>query len=201
MKKEKIIISSALGDFSFNGYITETPEEASRGLSNIDKIGKFDCMVFSVNKNETAMFHTTKMKFNIDILELNEDQEITKIHHNVPPGIAAIPIVGASFVIEMNGELCKKYGIEEGDKVFTDDVDHRITFGEHSFSEIHKTAEFEGIDSESPDYDNNLIYVDKVLREMPSYREAARKSIIDNLIRSHEEFDIHSNEPEPKSTN
>ncbi|MEM4206441.1 MAG: DUF192 domain-containing protein [Nitrososphaerota archaeon] len=205
MRKEKIIVSSELNDYVFDAYIVETEDEAVTGLSGLDDIDRFTCMVFTIpfnsNKENLCIFNTNKMKFNIDIAELNEDQEITKIHHNVPPGIAAIPVINAHYVIEFKGNTCNKLSIEEGDKVFTDDVEHRRAVGAHSYIELHKTAEFEGIDAETPDYDNNLIYLDKTIRESKPYKNISRLSIIENLFNSHENFDIHSNEPEPRSTN
>jgi len=201
MKKSNIIISGTLHDISLTGYTVETEEEARRGLGGLDNIDWFECMIFEINPAKTNIFNTLEMRFNIDMLEVNEDQEITKIHYNVKPGIAAIAIYETNYVIELKGGFCDRFTVEVGDKVFLNDVEHRSAIGAHSTQGIEKMAEFEGISPESPDYDSHQIYYDKILKDLASYNNARRKSVIEELFRSHENFDIHSSEPEPIATN
>jgi uncharacterized membrane protein (UPF0127 family) len=200
MKVETIIFSGQLHDLSLKAYITETPEEAAKGLSGLKSMGWFDCMVFELDEDKVSIFHTKYMKFPIDIIELNEDQEIIKIHKNVQPGEVSIP-VNCKYVIEVKGGFCERFMIEEGDRVFIDDVDHKSAIGRHSMAEMEKVAEFEGIDAESPDLGNTLVYEDSLLKELTEYTNRRKQSIIENLYKSHNEFDIHSDEPEPRSTN
>jgi uncharacterized membrane protein (UPF0127 family) len=200
MRVETIIFSSQLHDLSLKAYITETPEEAAKGLSGLRSMGWFDCMVFELEEGKVSIFHTKYMKFPIDIIELNEDQGIIKIHKNIQPGEVSIP-VNCKYVIEVKGGFCERFMIEEGDRVFIDDVEHKSAIGRHSMAEMEKVAEFEGIDAESPDLDNTLVYEDPLLKELTEYTNRRKQSIVENLYRSHNEFDIHSDEPEPRSTN
>ncbi len=140
------------------------------------------------------------MKFPIDMVALNEDQVVIKIHHNVPPGEVHIPFTGAKYVIELNGGFCKKFQVEEGDKVFEDDIEHRETIGKHSLVEIEKRAQ-EGTDYGGVDYSTIQVYYDKLLKELQNYRDARRRHIINTGFEDLDKFDIHSPEPEPIAKN
>ncbi len=202
MRTEKVILSGTLNDIELTAHITETEEESIMGLSGTDKLGWFECMVFELEEGKLYIFHTKKMKYPIDIVEFNEDQEVIKIHHNVQPGEVNIPInADTRFVVEFRGGFCNKFTVEIGDKIFINDVNHDSAIGEHSLVELTKNADYEGIQAESPDYDNQLVYYDKRLKDIPSYNQRRLESIIEQLRKSHEEFDIHSDEQEPRITN
>lgn len=111
-----------ISETCFYMEIAKTPEEREQGLMHRDTLDEQTGMFF-LFPNEGV--HTIWMKntlIPLDIIWINEEKKVVHIKHNAQPCTNSlcpliIPNAEASYVLEINGGLAKKYNIKEGQPV------------------------------------------------------------------------------------
>lgn len=116
-KRTKIVFDN--GE-TFVAHIAETPMQKAAGLEVFSSLGTKAGLFFPFGAEDTVTFHMGKVKFPIDILFLLQDDEhnkmrVGKIVANVQPGDPSHWSYNKTFaVLEVAGNACQEYGIEEG---------------------------------------------------------------------------------------
>ena len=116
----KVAIVTKSGDaYAFSVEVAETDEQKATGLMFRKELPEKSGMLF-INENEAVTDMWMKNTFiPIDILFINADGVIVKIHRNAVPESTSIissdiPVKG---VLEIGGGLADKFGINYGDLV------------------------------------------------------------------------------------
>lgn len=99
--------------------IAETEYERALGLMYRYSMSEDVGMLFVMELEEKQSFWMKETYISLDIIYLNKELEIVKIHKNVQPlSEESIPSIRkAKYVIEVVGGFCDKLNIEEGDFV------------------------------------------------------------------------------------
>ena len=100
----------------FKVKVCETQSEIEKGMMGREFIG-FDGMLFFMGEGEHS-FWMKNCIVPLDIIFLDENHEITKIHHNCEP-CEDEPCQryegSGTYVLEIEGGRCQDENIEEGD--------------------------------------------------------------------------------------
>ena len=103
--------------------VADTDEKRSRGLSNRDKIGQNEGMLFTFSSPSYYPFWMKEMKFPLDFIWVN-DKTIVDLKENVPEPktISETPLIVISEyrfdkVIEFNAGVIKTFNIKIGDRI------------------------------------------------------------------------------------
>jgi len=96
-------------------YIADTPVQRFMGYMLRKKPHHEGILLKPCNS-----IHTFFMKFDIDVLFVNEQNQIIKKINGLKPGKIVMPVKGAVFVIEAKAGLLKKCG--EGDSISLIDI-------------------------------------------------------------------------------
>lgn len=99
-----------------------TSTEKAKGLMYRDSLKENHGMLFFFSTDSNLSFWMKNVTFSIDILFLDSDFVIGKIHHNAPPCVNdPCPLYSSGFkaryALEVIGGFCEKYGVTEGQKV------------------------------------------------------------------------------------
>lgn len=114
-----------IGGKDFYLDVARTDEERGRGLAKFDSIKDNEGMLFIFDVSGKYSFYMKDMKFNIDIIFLNENKEIVNIFKNVKftnyqnPREYEIykPDYPSKYVIELKEGQIQKLDIKVGDKI------------------------------------------------------------------------------------
>lgn len=104
--------------------IADTPEEAARGLMFRSSMKEENGMLFIFNSEQQHYFYMRNTRIPLDIVYINSDMEIVHAVKNaVPFDETSLPSKHpVKYVLEINGGMMDKWGIEIGDKIsFTKD--------------------------------------------------------------------------------
>lgn len=100
--------------------VADTYQKQVIGLQNHASLSPMNGMLFTYASESPLSFWMGSVKFGIDIVFANKDNEIVKIYHNCQPNSREIySCNSASKVIEVVGNYCIANNIKEGDKVFS----------------------------------------------------------------------------------
>jgi uncharacterized membrane protein (UPF0127 family) len=121
VQEEVKVVSTQIGNTLFDLEIVDTSEDRKQGLSSRASLLENKGMLFVYEKEDFHRIWMKDMKFSIDIIWLSRDKEIIHIEENVHPD--SYPEVFQSkekslFVIEVNGGVASKEGVEVGDMAF-----------------------------------------------------------------------------------
>ncbi|WP_439182073.1 DUF192 domain-containing protein [Carboxylicivirga taeanensis] len=99
--------------------IAENEQERALGLMHRYTMSDRQGMLFIMDREEPQSFWMKNTYISLDILYINEQYEIVKIHkHTQPFSPKGIPSVKpAKFVVEVVAGFCNKHGINEGDSI------------------------------------------------------------------------------------
>ena len=117
-------------------YLTN-PVDLANGLSGIPSLAAGYAVIFDMGRTGNIQVTTMNMLFNLDIVFLNADHNVTEVWRNVAPGQILETEYPAAYFIEMNaGEAS---GIEVGDTAIvnttsSDPTDDPITHGASTLS-------------------------------------------------------------------
>ena len=108
-----------------NIEIADTPNKRARGLMDRSKMGDNEGMIFIFDDNEVRKhtFYMKNTRIPLDIMYFSADSTLINIARNAQPGadaeISGGSVAGAAadskFVVEVNGGLAEKWGIQEGE--------------------------------------------------------------------------------------
>lgn len=119
MRRETVSIRDA----NFLAEVADTPVARGRGLSGRESLAPAAAMLFIFPKTGSYGFWMKDMHFPLDLVWINGDT-IVGIEKNVDPQIGAsmfslktyYPPAPVDKVLEINGGLADKYGLQAGDK-------------------------------------------------------------------------------------
>ncbi len=99
--------------------LAEDDEERSRGLMYRNKMKENQGMLFIFDFEELQSFWMRNTVLPLDIIFVNSNYEIVKIHKNTTPFLEeGYPSYRpAQYVVEVNAGYTDKFGIEEGNKI------------------------------------------------------------------------------------
>lgn len=99
--------------------VADDQSERNQGLMDVRNLPKTKGMLFIFEENEPRSFWMANTPLALDIIFVNEDYEIVRIHHNTQPFSESNfeSEEPAKYVIETNGGYCISHDIQEGMKV------------------------------------------------------------------------------------
>ena len=97
----------------------DTNEQRMKGLSDRDSLGDKSGMLFTFETSEEQCFWMKDMKFNIDMIWLNEAKEIIKVEKNVSPSTYPESFCAeqTKYVLEFNSGVSDQDGLKVGSTV------------------------------------------------------------------------------------
>lgn len=99
-----------------NVAIADDESERSEGLMDVRNLPESKGMLFIFDHSEPRSFWMANTPLPLDIIFVNENFEIVRIHHNAQPFSEKSLPSGkpAKYVIETNGGYCVSHDIQEG---------------------------------------------------------------------------------------
>lgn len=109
-----------IGKKEYSVKEAKTEEEKRKGLQNVSSLPKNEGMLFYFDTDEDVQMWMKDTKIPLDIIFINDDQEVTKVHHGKPNDETLISSPETEYVLEVNVNS----GIKVGDELdFDDDSD------------------------------------------------------------------------------
>lgn len=109
-----------VGNKTYNCQIAKTEEEKKKGLLDYDYLSPDEGLLFEWNSEDDRPMHMKGMKFPIDQIGINDDDEVTMVYHAFPTEEQEdIIFPNARYILEVNQDS----GIVEGDEFEIDDSD------------------------------------------------------------------------------
>ena len=107
-----------LGDKEYTVKEAKTDEEKRKGLQGVKELPKDEGMIFYFDPDEETEMWMKDMEIPLDIIFINDDQEVTKVHKGKPNDKTLISSPETAYVVELNQDS----GIKVGDELeFPDD--------------------------------------------------------------------------------
>lgn len=99
--------------------IADSDKERSQGLMDVRNLPSDKGMLFIFEENQARSFWMANTPLSLDIIFINEDFEIVRIHKSAQPYSekSFSSEKPARYVIETNGGFCISHDIQEGTKV------------------------------------------------------------------------------------
>lgn len=116
-RDDRVTIQGGFGEAHFTVQVADDPSERSQGLMNVEELGSLEGMLFVYEQPQPVSFWMHNTLIPLDMIFAGVDGTITAIHENAVP-MDRTPIAGGEavqFVLEVNGGLTERLGIEPGD--------------------------------------------------------------------------------------
>lgn len=119
--EQPISFLSAEGDTisTIEAAIADDDKERSQGLMDINELPATKGMLFIFDENKPRSFWMANTPLSLDIIFVNADKKIVRIHHSTQPfsekNLSSEQ--PARYVIETNAGYCISHDIQEGMKV------------------------------------------------------------------------------------
>jgi uncharacterized protein len=135
-KKLYIIIKKRIENYRdttkkhfFNVQVAKTPKEKEIGLMNVKKLALDSGMLFEYPDNSYPSIWMKNTIIPLDALFIDSQAKVVHIEHNMEPNSLASRKTKkvCKYVLEINGGLAKKIGINEGDLIGTTLLSKNIT--------------------------------------------------------------------------
>ncbi len=99
--------------------VASTDEEKARGLMYRPEMADNMGMLFLFDRDEIQSFYMRNTVMSLDIIYVNSKMIIVDIYRATNPmDETSLPSKSpAMYVVEVNANICEKYGIHEGDKI------------------------------------------------------------------------------------
>ncbi|HVG48871.1 MAG TPA: DUF192 domain-containing protein [Rubellimicrobium sp.] len=116
-RDDRVTIQGGFGEAHFTVQVADDTEERAQGLMNVPEMGTLQGMLFVYDSPQPVAFWMRNTLIPLDMVFAGPDGTISAIHENaVPMDETAIPGGdNVQFVLEVNGGLTKRLGIEPGD--------------------------------------------------------------------------------------
>lgn len=104
---------------TIDAAIADDDEERSQGLMDVTELPATKGMLFIFDENKSRSFWMANTPLSLDIIFVNADKEIVRIHHSTQPYSEKNlkSEEAAQYVIETNAGYCVSHDIQEGMKV------------------------------------------------------------------------------------
>ena len=102
-----------IGNKEYNIKEVTTPEDKAKGLSGVESLPKDEGMLFIFDPPEDVKFWMKDTLIPLDIIFINEDQEVVKVHQGIPNDETLIEVPNIAYVLEVNANS----GIKVGDEL------------------------------------------------------------------------------------
>lgn len=106
-----------IGGNEYDVKEAKTDQEKIKGLQGVKKLSKDEGMLFYFDPDQKISMWMKDTKIPLDIIFINEDQEVTKVHHGKPNDETLISSPETAYVLEVN----EKSGIKIGDELDIED--------------------------------------------------------------------------------
>lgn len=106
-----------IGNKEYKVKEAKTEQEKIKGLQNIEKLPKDEGMLFYFDPSEEISMWMKDTKIPLDIIFINDDQEVTKVHNGKPNDTTLISAPETAYVLEVN----ENSGIKVGDELDLED--------------------------------------------------------------------------------
>lgn len=108
--------SIKLGDKEYKVKEAKTEEEKYKGLQGVKELPKNEGMIFYFDPDEEISMWMKDTKIPLDIIFINEDCEVTKVHHGKPFDETLVSSPKTAYVVEVN----QNSGVKVGDELELD---------------------------------------------------------------------------------
>lgn len=99
--------------------MADTLDEQELGLMNRTHMASASGMLFAFDAPKRAQFWMKNTLIPLDMLFADQNGQITRVHENaIPQDLSVIDGgEGVKFVLEINGGLARRMGVQAGDKL------------------------------------------------------------------------------------
>lgn len=109
-----------VGKATFRAEVVESVEDRARGLMNVKEMAPQRGMLFIQPGDRPAYFWMKNTLISLDLLYFDEGKVLRVIHADTPPCVTPrCPSYGSDvnikYVLEINGGMAEKWGIEVGE--------------------------------------------------------------------------------------
>ena len=114
--------SVCINENCFQVASAKTQSERERGLMNVGSLDKDKGTLFIFDKDGIYPFWMKNTLINLDIIWIDSNKKIVFIKENAEPCKnficpSIVPLVKASYVLEINAGLCQEIGLKLGDEL------------------------------------------------------------------------------------
>lgn len=102
-----------IGNKEYNVKEVTTPEDKAKGLQGVEFLPEDEGMLFIFDPPEDVKFWMKDTLIPLDIIFINEDQEVVKVHQGIPNDETLIEVPNIAYVLEVNANS----GIKVGDEL------------------------------------------------------------------------------------
>lgn len=102
-----------IGDKEYNVILAKTEAEKIKGLQGVKKLPENEGMLFQFNPEEDISIWMKDVNIPLDIIFINDDWEVTKVHKGKPNDETLISSPETAYVLEVN----EGSGIKVGDEL------------------------------------------------------------------------------------
>lgn len=106
-----------VGDKEYNVKEAKTEKEKIKGLQGVKELPKNEGMLFYFDPDEEISMWMKDTEIPLDIVFINDDFEVTKVHHGKPNDETLVSSPETSYVLEVG----ERSGIKVGDTLELDD--------------------------------------------------------------------------------
>lgn len=117
--EDRLDLRGDWGKARFTVEVADDAAERSRGLMFVEEMAQSEGMLFVYPEPERPFFWMKNTLIPLDMIFADADGVVTRIHENAIPGdLTGIDGgEGVQFVLEINGGLSRRLGIEEGSEI------------------------------------------------------------------------------------
>jgi len=116
-RDDRLTIQGGFGEAHFTIQVADDVAERAQGLMNVPQMATLQGMLFVYDSPQPVAFWMRNTLIPLDMIFAGPDGTISAIHENAVP-MDETPIPGGDavqFVLEVNGGLTDRLGIEPGD--------------------------------------------------------------------------------------
>ena len=114
---DRLDLRGSFGSVAFSVAVADDPAERARGLMFVERMGRFEGMLFVYEAPQQVAFWMENTLIPLDMIFMDARGTVRRVHANAIPGDRT-PIPGGSddilMVLEINGGLAAQLGIGPG---------------------------------------------------------------------------------------
>ncbi len=122
IKSDEFAFKTAKGTHEFTLKVAKASEHHSKGLMYVESLPEKEGMLFVNPKPAISTFWMKNTYIPLDIIFIDDSSKIVHIHHNAKP-LDELTLITSpypvKYVVELNGGICEKLGIEVADTLDT----------------------------------------------------------------------------------